>query len=875
MYRLSGFRCAVIVFLIAFTAAARGQMFSIDRQALIARAGLTLNKPVSRSEEGLPIGNGRMGTLLWTEGDTLRMQINRVDVFGNSCVTTSFPQRNSDYCGGCGFVNINFSGPPDKDGEKAAKVFTADRCRQHLSCYDGLATIEGNGVKVEAQAWNEQDVIALRITDDRTAANRGSPISIDLRMLRPPVTKRFNHTATSEFDVRLDRAALTQEFTEGDYYCASSMAVSVSDHRAAAKQIDDQTVRLTLSPGVKTVTVYISSEASFDRTNEPHWPALKDLDNAEMLGFEKLAESNREWWKAFWEKSLVHLHSTDGAADRLEAGYTYFLYIMGSTSRGSFPTKFNGMLWTTGGDRRAWGGQFWGANQSCYYNNSLSAADHLELMWPMFEMYSGMLKSCENAARQQWGSQGAFIPETVAFDGLAPLPDSIAAEMRELYLLRKPWKEMSPEFREYAYTQQPHSSRWNWMVGGRMVDGKWVPQERGSGPYGPVTHIFSRGAKIAYQYWLQYEYTQSKPWLAERAYPILKDVAEFYRNYPNLRKEDDGKYHIHDVNSNEPLWRGQDTDEEIASMMAIFPTAIRAAEILNVDPDLQAAWKEVADNLAPLPRSDNPAAGSANRGGKTGSAGGAPTWVKGLNPVAKGNAGSGSDGNTLPVWFFDLCTLETTGPMRETGEVTAARFVPSPIAAGRRPGVLSKVSLLAATMGRADAVKVLVPAQMEGGSQGVLLANRMDLKEGVQTQGVERMGNAADALATALCQSFPAGPAQLSLIRIFPAWPTDWDADFTLLERGGFLVSSAMRGGKIEFVEVQSQVGGECRIRRPWEGSVVLYRNDSRGETLDVDLLKFDTAKGDDIVLVRPGNDPTKLRRSVDVEPLPSAQPSN
>ena len=192
----------------------------------------------------------------------------------------------------------------------------------------------------------------------------------------------------------------------------------VAGSKVSLKQIDEQTVRFTLQPGIRKATVFVSSDASFDRQNEPYWSALKALGGATDLGFDKMAESNRAWWKSFWEKSLVHLHSADGVADKLEAGYTYFLYIMGSTSRGAYPTKFNGMLWTTGGDRRAWGGQFWGANQSCFYNNSLSAANHIELMQPMFDMYTAMLPSCQRAAREQWGSEGAYIPETVCFDGL-------------------------------------------------------------------------------------------------------------------------------------------------------------------------------------------------------------------------------------------------------------------------------------------------------------------------------------------------------------------------------------------------------------------------------------------------------------------------
>ena len=296
-------------------------------------------------------------------------------------------------------------------------------------------------------------------------------------------------------------------------------------------------------------------------------------------------------------------------------------------------------------------------------------------------------------------------------------------------------------------------------------------------------------------------------------------------------------------------------------MMAIFPTAIRAAEILKVDADLRSKWREVADNLAPLPRSDNPAAGKAVR--PVADNGGRPTWVKGLTPVKKGNAASGSDGNTLPIWFFDLCTLETTGPMRETGNATAARFVPSQLGPRRWAGVLSKVPLLAATMGRADAVKAMVPAQMQGGTQGVLLANRMDLKEGVQTQCNERMGNASDALTMALCQSVPAGPAQPSVIRVFPAWPETWDADFKLLCRGNFLVSSAMHDGRIEFVEVHSQAGGRCQIHNPWDGEAAVYRHGSLPKKIEAAILSFDTAKGDDIVLVRAGTKPEQFNREI------------
>lgn len=49
-----------------------------DLRALISRADLDYPAPVARSEDGLPVGNGRMGSLVWTTPTALKFQINRV-----------------------------------------------------------------------------------------------------------------------------------------------------------------------------------------------------------------------------------------------------------------------------------------------------------------------------------------------------------------------------------------------------------------------------------------------------------------------------------------------------------------------------------------------------------------------------------------------------------------------------------------------------------------------------------------------------------------------------------------------------------------------------------------------------------------------------
>ncbi len=65
-------------------------------QSRISRADLVYDQPVARSEEGMPLGNGRMGTLVWTTPAQMRSQINRVDVYANNSYTNSFFERHND-----------------------------------------------------------------------------------------------------------------------------------------------------------------------------------------------------------------------------------------------------------------------------------------------------------------------------------------------------------------------------------------------------------------------------------------------------------------------------------------------------------------------------------------------------------------------------------------------------------------------------------------------------------------------------------------------------------------------------------------------------------------------------------------------------------
>jgi Glycosyl hydrolase family 95 catalytic domain/Glycoside hydrolase family 95, C-terminal domain len=463
---------------------------------------------------------------------------------------------------------------------------------------------------------------------------------------------------------------------------------------------------------------------------------------------------------------------------------------------------------------RMWGSQYWWNNQGTYFNG-LTPANRPELMAPVFATYSRNYDSFARAARQQWGSQGIWIPETTWFDGLEDLPDNIAAEMRDLYLARKPWSERSKAFDDYARDKNGLNSRWNW----NFLANK-------QGPFAWTSHIMSTTAKISYLYWLHYAYSLDTNWLRTTGYPMIKGTAEFYRNFPNLYKAADGKYHIRYVNNLESHWGGTDAPEELLAMYEMFPIAIRASEILGVDAELRPRWKEILDNLTPIPASA-------------------------LEPGE----------------YYDLCNVGTEDKTLFENVLAAYKNqYTNGVNEKTTVRVLSRTPVVAANLGLADDVKFLIPAQIRSvkedncdipgsGESGLgVLRNRLMLREGPGAIECERLGVASHALQSALLQSDPPTPDGEPVNYIFPAWPKEWDAQFKLAARDAFVISASMGKGQIEFVEIHSQKGGPCRVENPWPGDeITLYRNGKAAENISGKLLEFSTAAGETVTLASKG----------------------
>ncbi|MFB0535625.1 MAG: hypothetical protein ACETWR_11655, partial [Anaerolineae bacterium] len=252
------------------------------------------------------------------------------------------------------------------------------------------------------------------------------------------------------------------------------------------------------------------------------------------------------------------------------------------------------------------------------------------------------------------------------------------------------------------------------------------------------------------------------------------------------------------VNSGEGSWDSSDTPYEISVMHTVFPLAIRASEILNVDADLRTLWQEIYDNLVESPR--------LSRRSRSRRAYGAFVY--------------GGEGRIDPL-----------PPEQDL----KSRFLG-----------FNRLNSFIDTSGI-------------GGAQ--IFRNHLRLREGPGAIDAEHIGGLASGIHETMLSSAPEVVDGEPVLRIFNDWPKSWDASFTLLARGAFVVSSAQQDGRIPLVEIRSQAGSQCRLVNPWEDTdVTLYRDGKKAEDLSGSMLTFPTKKGETVVVVPKVSEPARIK---------------
>ena len=450
--------------------------------------------------------------------------------------------------------------------------------------------------------------------------------------------------------------------------------------------------------------------------------------------------SHLAWWKAFWNRSEIHLAETTPAnipADGLSPAFTisraYALcrFMNAAGGRGAQPIKYNGSIFTVGTaenpDFRQWGGPgFWFQNQRLVYWPMLAAGD-FDLMEPWFRMYREALPFAKMRCQLYFKHDGANFGETILFWG---------AEASGHY--------------------------------------GWTPFEKRGIPNCEcpfLTYYWQNNIENLRMMLDYFEHTGDMGFARHTLMPHADEVTKFYDLH--YKRDENGKIRFDPAASLETWHTAVNPLPEIAGLGTQLPRLFGLREGLATD-DQRTRWQRILKDLPPIPK---------------GTKEGLPVILPAETFAREANYESPELYSVFPypVYGIDKPDLELARNTYATRKFKNAHCWYQDQAQSAllglvdetRQGMISRASPASHSTSR-------FPAFWNAFHDWV--------------PDIDHGGNLQLALQLMLLQA-ESGPS--GKIRLLPTWPKDWDVSFKLHAPGKTTVSCVYRAGKIESLTVK------------------------------------------------------------------------
>jgi hypothetical protein len=269
-----------------------------------------------------------------------------------------------------------------------------------------------------------------------------------------------------------------------------------------------------------------------------------------------------KWWGDFWERSWIFVEGDAGAA-RVTEAYALQRWMIAGASRGAYPPKFNGSIFTvepkfTGGqafnaDWRRWGGSYWWQNTRLPYYPMLAAGD-FDLMSPLFDFYEAAAPACRARAKLYYNTDGVYFPETMTmFATYANSDYGWKRDGVDRAVIQSPWWQ------------------WAWQQNLELT-----------------------------QLMLDYAaYTGDRPFLLDRALPMARETLRYYDS--RFKRDERGKLIISPTQAVETYWHEVTNDapsvaglHAVRDRLLVLPTSVGT-------PEDRALWRRMEDAAPELP----------------------------------------------------------------------------------------------------------------------------------------------------------------------------------------------------------------------------------------------------------------------------------
>lgn len=564
------------------------------------------------------------------------------------------------------------------------------------------------------------------------------------------------------------------------FYVKGAVAARVigASSEATRPAANQSVLVFTLPAGGGVVRLFVQADHTKNAPS-PLATVRAVVGNMTLDGLSRMEGENLEWWRRFWLRSYVRL-------DHPIQRYWYnHLYLMGSAARSGVdnaPGKAPGHWgpWNRADDMKWFGNLGMNYNaQNPYYGTF--AANHVDLVDPYIETIRYYAATTGRArVIHRWVS-----PEIAA---------------------RMPATCRGVEF-EGSFTSHGTPAT-------------------GDGKVGAEDCCMATNAVFAILpiVW-KWKYGRDSAFLRTTAYPLMREVADFYDDYIGERV--DGRYDVYGSVHEGADWFAKNDMFSLGAIRFLYREIIAASTQLECDADRRAHWQDILDHMA-----DYPLQLWGDRVTFR------PDAVHDVMEALHYHGGARNTGvmftttfdniglRSLPAYRLATCNTLDRGnmfhPQRwcgwQNGNDFGMMFVMA-VRAGYRPDRVLK----AIQDWKPEPNGVV--SQKDGG--------------GIETAGI------LEAINSMLLQSHD------GVLRIFPNWDRSHDAGFRRLRAvGAFLVEARYRARerRVDGVRILSEKGNTCVVQNPFEGScVAVVRMDTNRRIAveqDEDEVRFPTIAG-------------------------------
>lgn len=386
----------------------KNSVFQLDMQEYLRKHDVIFESPQIGGFEGLPIGNGDMAAMVWTDERRVNLQINKSDLWtqpikGDPMLLRSAAKVSLDFC--CpAFSQIHLEQfcmrlVPAEGIVKLSAATPFSKVEMEMKMLRGANCIY---MKLSAQGCGR-----IRLSLERYGS-RGFPFWYHAIESEPQ-----NGIGRAKAKAEEKRIAITESFFSAEDRAVCTSVITSAEHVHTAV-IHERRAEMEITENDSELELLLccasgnESEEAEENCGETETCCTKDLHY--------FLKQTDNYWRDYWNSSRVILDQEDPQWDYIENLYIIQRYMMACGCSSQYPMTFNGGTFTWNEDIRQWGNpHHW--NTHMVYNATPDYLNRPEMMEGYINAYLRMMPQAKEFSKAKGAPDGILISEMHDFSG--------------------------------------------------------------------------------------------------------------------------------------------------------------------------------------------------------------------------------------------------------------------------------------------------------------------------------------------------------------------------------------------------------------------------------------------------------------------------